>query len=228
MVRTSNGTCGGMTEGLDRRHCQRQRDDRRLRPTGGTASVPICFVVDDEPSIRHFLSLVLHGAGLDTEEFADGASFRQAMDRRAPELVFLDIGLELRRGDRIRGGSRQARLFRIRAAHEHPRRRGARARQERRPAARAADAAGAQEAVRHVRDRRDHAAAQARPRRSAGGTDRARATRSRTDGSNSGTSRRSTCAESSSPASKRSRAAGIRNSASCSPPRSCRARPKPN
>jgi EAL domain-containing protein (putative c-di-GMP-specific phosphodiesterase class I)/CheY-like chemotaxis protein len=56
--------------------------------------VPLCFVVDDEPSIRHFLSLILHGAGIDTEEFADGASFRKAMEKRSPDLVFLNIGLE--------------------------------------------------------------------------------------------------------------------------------------
>ena len=61
---------------------------------GGAASVPVCFVVDDQPSIRHFLSLVLHGVGIETEEFADHTSFRQAMDRRAPALVFLDVGLQ--------------------------------------------------------------------------------------------------------------------------------------
>jgi EAL domain-containing protein (putative c-di-GMP-specific phosphodiesterase class I) len=63
-------------------------------PGSRTDPVPVCFVVDDEPSIRHFLSLILHGAGLDTEEFADGASFRKAMERCNPELVFLNVGLE--------------------------------------------------------------------------------------------------------------------------------------
>jgi EAL domain-containing protein (putative c-di-GMP-specific phosphodiesterase class I)/CheY-like chemotaxis protein len=83
-----------MTEGLDRRQLPNGNETTDASgTTGGAASAPMCFVVDDEPSIRHFLTLVLHGAGLDTEEFADGASFRQAMDRRAPELVFLDIGL---------------------------------------------------------------------------------------------------------------------------------------
>lgn len=56
--------------------------------------VPLCFVVDEEPSIRHFLSLILHGAGVDTEEFADGQAFRQAITRGNPDLVFLNIGLE--------------------------------------------------------------------------------------------------------------------------------------
>ena len=61
---------------------------------GSAQAVPVCFVVDEEPSIRHFLSLILHGSGIDTEEFADGASFRKAMERRNPDLVFLNIGLE--------------------------------------------------------------------------------------------------------------------------------------
>src|SRR5689334_22547220 len=31
--------------------------------------VPLCFVVEGQPSIRHFLSLMLQGSGVDTEEF---------------------------------------------------------------------------------------------------------------------------------------------------------------
>jgi DNA-binding NtrC family response regulator len=61
-----------------------------LAPDG----TPICYVVDDEPSIRHFLSLVLHGAGVDTVEFPDGASMRKAIESRAPALVFINISLE--------------------------------------------------------------------------------------------------------------------------------------
>jgi EAL domain-containing protein (putative c-di-GMP-specific phosphodiesterase class I) len=73
-------------------------------PAGGTPAVespplapdgtPTCYVVDDEPSIRHFLSLVLHGAGVDTVEFPDGASMRKAIEARAPALVFINISLE--------------------------------------------------------------------------------------------------------------------------------------
>src|SRR3954469_13571896 len=61
---------------------------------GVPAHVPLCFVVDDEPSIRHFLSLILHGGGIDTQEFGDGPSFRQAMTKGQPDLVFLNVGLE--------------------------------------------------------------------------------------------------------------------------------------
>ncbi len=55
---------------------------------------PVCFVVDGDGSSRHFLSLILHGAGIDTEEFADGRGLRRALSCRAPDLIFLDIPLE--------------------------------------------------------------------------------------------------------------------------------------
>ena len=61
-----------------------------LAPDGA----PLCYVVDEEPSIRHFLSLVLHGAGVDTVEFPDGAAMRKAVDTRAPALIFHNISLE--------------------------------------------------------------------------------------------------------------------------------------
>jgi EAL domain-containing protein (putative c-di-GMP-specific phosphodiesterase class I) len=61
---------------------------------GSSIRVPVCYVVDQDSSIRHFLSLILHGAGLDTEEFADGKALASAIARRNPELVFLDIGLD--------------------------------------------------------------------------------------------------------------------------------------
>jgi EAL domain-containing protein (putative c-di-GMP-specific phosphodiesterase class I) len=55
---------------------------------------PVCFLVDQEPSIRHFLSLVMHGLGIDTVEFVDGTSLREAVAAKKPDLVFLDISLE--------------------------------------------------------------------------------------------------------------------------------------
>ena len=62
-----------------------------LAPDGA----PICYVVDEEPSIRHFLSLILHGAGVDTVEFPDGSTMRKAVEARPPALVFHNISLEL-------------------------------------------------------------------------------------------------------------------------------------
>jgi len=58
------------------------------------ARTPLCYVIDGDGSIRHFLSLILHGAGIDTEEFADGQGLRQGLARRPPDLIFLDIPLE--------------------------------------------------------------------------------------------------------------------------------------
>jgi EAL domain-containing protein (putative c-di-GMP-specific phosphodiesterase class I) len=63
-------------------------------PDADSTRAPLCFVVEDEPSIRQFLSLVLHGAGVDTEEFSDGAAMRLAAQRRLPDLVFHNISLE--------------------------------------------------------------------------------------------------------------------------------------
>ena len=60
--------------------------------TAGRA--PLCFVIDSDASIRHFLSLIMHGAGLDTEEFADGHGLTAALARRTPDAVFLNIPLE--------------------------------------------------------------------------------------------------------------------------------------
>jgi EAL domain-containing protein (putative c-di-GMP-specific phosphodiesterase class I)/CheY-like chemotaxis protein len=58
------------------------------------ARAPLCYVVDADASIRHFLSLVLHGAGIDTEELPDGQAVRPALTQRQPKLVFLNIALE--------------------------------------------------------------------------------------------------------------------------------------
>jgi EAL domain-containing protein (putative c-di-GMP-specific phosphodiesterase class I) len=63
-------------------------------PPLAPGAAPLCFVIDEEASIRHFISLVLHGFGVDTLEFADGAAMRRALERRAPDLVFHNIPLE--------------------------------------------------------------------------------------------------------------------------------------
>ncbi|MCF8476446.1 MAG: EAL domain-containing response regulator [Pseudolabrys sp.] len=63
-------------------------------PSLAPDTAPLCYVVDEEASIRHFLSLVLHGAGIDTMEFPDGEGLREAIGHRVPDLVFLNISLE--------------------------------------------------------------------------------------------------------------------------------------
>jgi EAL domain-containing protein (putative c-di-GMP-specific phosphodiesterase class I) len=63
----------------------------------GTA--PLCYVVEDDSTIRQFLSLVLHGSGIDTVEFADGAALRKSADKRVPDLIFHNVALDA--GDAI-------------------------------------------------------------------------------------------------------------------------------
>lgn len=55
------------------------------------ARTPLCMVVDQDSSIRHFISLIMQGAGVDTQEFADGASFRKALGSQKPDVVFIDV-----------------------------------------------------------------------------------------------------------------------------------------
>jgi EAL domain-containing protein (putative c-di-GMP-specific phosphodiesterase class I) len=64
-------------------------------PSGGQARTPLCFIIDEESSIRHFVSLILHGIGVDTMEFADGDAFRAARAPRAPDLIFLNVNLDV-------------------------------------------------------------------------------------------------------------------------------------
>lgn len=55
---------------------------------------PVCFVLDDEASMRRFITLVMHGAGGDTVEFTDRASFLQAVERQRPDILFINVGLD--------------------------------------------------------------------------------------------------------------------------------------
>ncbi|HXF87842.1 MAG TPA: EAL domain-containing protein [Xanthobacteraceae bacterium] len=50
---------------------------------------PTCIIVDDDARIRHFLSLILYGAGVDALEFANGAAFRDS--GRAGKMTFLGV-----------------------------------------------------------------------------------------------------------------------------------------
>ena len=60
----------------------------------GLAQAPLGLIIDDESSIRHFVSLILQGIGIDTMEFADGEAFRAAHAPRPPDLIFLNINLD--------------------------------------------------------------------------------------------------------------------------------------
>ncbi len=62
--------------------------------TRGGDRTPLCFIIDSDASIRHFLSLIMHGAGVDTVEFADGEGLAAALAKRTPDAVFINIALE--------------------------------------------------------------------------------------------------------------------------------------
>ncbi len=98
------------------------------------ARAPLCFVIDGDGSIRHFLSLILHGAGIDTEEFADGQGLRRRCRAVRPiDLPRYPAGIG--RSHRLRRRARQRQLSRPRATHVEPRLGGAGARQKHRRAA---------------------------------------------------------------------------------------------
>lgn len=60
-------------------------------PSGEVMPTPCCFVLDDDSSVRHFISLIMQGSGLDSEEFADSRAFHEAIARRKPNIVFVNV-----------------------------------------------------------------------------------------------------------------------------------------
>jgi EAL domain-containing protein (putative c-di-GMP-specific phosphodiesterase class I) len=61
----------------------------------GERRAPLALIIDEESSLRQFVSLILQGSGLDTIEFGDGATFRETKLPRTPALVFLNVNLEV-------------------------------------------------------------------------------------------------------------------------------------
>jgi CheY-like chemotaxis protein len=66
-----------------------------VTPAANERRAPLVIVIDEDNSIRQFISLMLQGRGIDTIEFPDGASFRKARLTRPPALVFLNVNLEV-------------------------------------------------------------------------------------------------------------------------------------
>jgi EAL domain-containing protein (putative c-di-GMP-specific phosphodiesterase class I) len=60
----------------------------------GVTRPPLCFIIDADASVRRFLSLILHGAGLHTEEFSSSGTLAAAAGRQSPDIVILDVALE--------------------------------------------------------------------------------------------------------------------------------------
>jgi EAL domain-containing protein (putative c-di-GMP-specific phosphodiesterase class I)/CheY-like chemotaxis protein len=70
-----------------------------MKPAGAdqaSGKAALCFVIDGESTLRHFVSLILQGSGIDTMEFMDGAGLRKAAHvERHPDMVFLDVNLDI-------------------------------------------------------------------------------------------------------------------------------------
>ncbi len=60
----------------------------------GVLPIPLCWIIESEPSKRHFLSLILHGFGIDTLEYADDADLSKKDAPRTPDLIFLNVSHE--------------------------------------------------------------------------------------------------------------------------------------
>lgn len=54
----------------------------------------LCFVVDDEESVRKLLSRIVTRAGLEVSGFADASTVLQALKTQHPGIIFLDVSLE--------------------------------------------------------------------------------------------------------------------------------------
>ena len=80
-------------------------------PPLAPGAAPLCYVVDEDASIRQFLSLVLHGSGIDTVEFADGAALRQVGGKARPDLVFHNVALDSADALEFAGHPRQRAAF---------------------------------------------------------------------------------------------------------------------
>ena len=61
---------------------------------GARSVAPVCCIVDEDARMRHFLSLILQGAGVDAVEFANGNLFRIERLSRPGEMIFLNIGVD--------------------------------------------------------------------------------------------------------------------------------------
>jgi EAL domain-containing protein (putative c-di-GMP-specific phosphodiesterase class I) len=77
----------------DRNQTTAVRTDQSAAVAAG-ATMPFCYVLDEDAQVRHFLSLILLGEGIRTEEFSDTHSFLKAITRQPADLVFLDVGLD--------------------------------------------------------------------------------------------------------------------------------------
>jgi EAL domain-containing protein (putative c-di-GMP-specific phosphodiesterase class I) len=63
-------------------------------PARGGARTPLGYVIDNESSVRSFLTLILQGCSVDAAEYSDSIQFRKSPPTRPPEIIFLNIGAD--------------------------------------------------------------------------------------------------------------------------------------
>ena len=51
--------------------------------------MPLIYIVDDEPHIRHLAAVGLKDAGFETAEFSDGAVLLHAVNQKQPDDILL-------------------------------------------------------------------------------------------------------------------------------------------
>jgi len=55
------------------------------------AWTPLCFIADDDQTHRHYVSLALQRYGIETALFSKAYALREALSRRTPDLMLLDV-----------------------------------------------------------------------------------------------------------------------------------------
>jgi DNA-binding NtrC family response regulator len=60
---------------------------------GGGGEPPFAYVIDDEAAICQIVSTTLEGLGVESEAFHTANEALDALDRRLPAVIFLDVAL---------------------------------------------------------------------------------------------------------------------------------------
>jgi EAL domain-containing protein (putative c-di-GMP-specific phosphodiesterase class I)/CheY-like chemotaxis protein len=66
----------------------------KLSAPPNEASKPTCFIIEDEPGIRHFLSHLVRRHDVTVKESSGADKIIESVKRESPELIFLDLALE--------------------------------------------------------------------------------------------------------------------------------------
>jgi EAL domain-containing protein (putative c-di-GMP-specific phosphodiesterase class I)/CheY-like chemotaxis protein len=67
----------------------------QLNPAAGPEKQPLrCFIVDDEPDIRRFMSFTLRKSGIDADDYSTIDEMLGGLARKQPDVIFLDVWLD--------------------------------------------------------------------------------------------------------------------------------------